>query len=122
METTMLIQMSPETLSEMIEEAVKRAFAKRKDDEAKKVKPEDRLYALEEVTDRLNMTAGSIRKKILTGDIKGVKVGQKWMVKLSAIDEYLKACEEKMPMTDKEIESRAATHCALNKVGYVRMK
>lgn len=119
METTMLIQMSPETLSEMIEEAVKRAIGSRNTGSRK---TEDVLLSLDEAAEKLNLVPNTVRIKINRGELKAVKTGQKWLIRQSAIDEYLRVCEGRQPLSKKEIESRAATYVALNKVRYGKVR
>ena len=115
----MLIQMSPETLSEMIEEAVKRALGGRKIGGRK---TEEVLLTIEETAEKLNLVPNTVRVKINRGELKAVKTGQKWLIRQSAIDEYLMACEERQPLSKKDIESRAATYVALNKVRYGKVR
>lgn len=119
METTMLIQMSPETLGEMIEEAVRRAIGNRKIGSRKS---EDVLLTIDEAAAKLNLVPNTVRTKINRGELKAVKTGQKWLIRQSAIDEYLMACEGRQPLSKKDIESRAATYVALNKVRYGKVR
>ena len=87
-----------------------------------KEKTEEVLLTIEETAEKLNLVPNTVRVKINRGELKAVKTGQKWLIRQSAIDEYLMACEERQPLSEKDIESRAATYVALNKGRYGKVR
>ena len=108
METTMLIQMTPENLATIVEEAVTKALRKHKVSENP-----GRLLTIEDASKMLNLTADSVRKKVNEDEIDAVKMGKQWLIKQSAIDEYLKTCRQRKKKSRKQIESEASTYIFL---------
>lgn len=112
METTMLIQMTPENLATIVEEAVKEAVSKvlRKQEISKKT---DDLLTIEEASKILNLSADTVRRKANDDEIDAVKIGKQWLIKQSAIDEFLKICKRRKKKSRKQIESEASTYIFL---------
>lgn len=108
METTMLIQMTPENLATIVEEAVKKALRIQKVNEKS-----DEFLTIEEAAYRLNLNADTVRKKVNEAEIEAIKTGRKWLIKQSAIDEFLKTCKRRNKKSRKQIESEASTYIFL---------
>lgn len=108
METTMLIQMTPENLATIVEEAVKKALRIQKVNEKS-----DEFLTIDEAARRLNLNTDTVRKKVNEAEIEAVKTGRKWLIKSSSIDKYLKQCQRRQPKSRKQIESEASTYIFL---------
>ncbi len=58
-------------------------------------KPQDKFLTLEQVADRLIVPPSTVRHWIVTGKLRGFKVGKYWRVRESDVDEFLNRSEFK---------------------------
>lgn len=62
---------------------------------ARPIPPEPYFLTVEEAAGRLRTSKGRLRALLAGGQLRGQKSGERWLVPISAIDEYLVACEKK---------------------------
>lgn len=49
----------------------------------------ERLYTVEELSEYLKLLPIVIRRKLVSGEIKGFKIGKEWRIKESALQEFI---------------------------------
>jgi len=48
-----------------------------------------KMYSIEEVADMLNVNRNTVRRMLIRGELKGLKVGRLWRIKESDLREFL---------------------------------
>lgn len=56
--------------------------------------PEERLLTVQEVAERLRLSARTVRLWLQTGKLRGLRVGGRWRVRESELHAFLRAAEE----------------------------
>jgi excisionase family DNA binding protein len=51
----------------------------------------EELFTVVEVTERLKVRQRTVKRWLLSGQLRGLKAGRKWRVKTSAIEAFLQA-------------------------------
>jgi excisionase family DNA binding protein len=47
------------------------------------------MYSIEEVADMLNVNRNTVRRMLIRGELKGIKVGRLWRIKEEDLKEFL---------------------------------
>ncbi len=48
-----------------------------------------KMYSIEEVADMLNVNRNTVRRMLIRGELKGIKVGRLWRIKEEDLKEFL---------------------------------
>jgi excisionase family DNA binding protein len=54
----------------------------------------EELFAVIEVADRLKVPQRTVKRWLVSGQLRGLKAGRKWRVRPSAIEQFLQASKE----------------------------
>jgi excisionase family DNA binding protein len=62
----------------------------------------EELFTLQQVAERLQVRQRTVKRWLLSGQLRGLKAGRKWRVKPSAIEQFLQASTDSAHMKARE--------------------